>query len=411
MANKSFIFRLRPTTEQLETIKSHGGAARWIWNQMLAGNIEKYKAENKFNFNFAMCKLVTELRNAEATSWLSSINSQSLQAKCKDLDLALKNKITKKQAVGFPKFKHKSANDDSFRVPQFFKLSNKGIKLPKIDGWIKWKQHRKLQGKAKSITIKQDGEHWIAVVLCEVPDPIQRSAFAESEIVGIDVGLTDFVVQDNGHKVVNPKHLKHSEELLKSKQHSLSKKCKGSENRNKARARVAKLHRHVRNQRKDFQWKLASLITKNYAVVCMEDLNIKGMVKNHKLAKAISGAGWYGFKIKLTHKLQESGGILLNVNPRNTSKTCSECGCLHEGKMSLDIRTWTCLDCGTTHDRDANAARNIKAIAMDEINRVGTTQIYACGDASGGDLVQTKSSNVSLKHENLNTLVFGSSVL
>ena len=409
MANKSFIFQLRPTTEQLESIKSHGGAARWIWNQMLAGNIEKYKAEQKFNFHFAMTKLVTELRNSGTVEWLSDINSQSLQAKCKDLDTALHQNINK--VSGFPKFKQKSSNNDSFRVPQFFKISDKGIKLPKIDGWIKWKQHRKIQGKAKSITIKQDGEHWVAVVLCELPDVVQRTAFVESEIVGLDVGLTDFIVTDTGEKVKNPKHLKHSEKLLKSKQRKLSKKCKGSSNRNKARAQVAKLHRHVKNQRNDFQWKLASSITKNFAVVATEDLNIKGMVKNHKLAKAISGAGWYGFKTKLTHKLQESGGILVNVNPRNTSKTCSECGCLHEGKMELSIRSWTCLDCGTTHDRDVNAARNIKAIAMNEINRVGTTQIYACGDTSGGDSVQTESSHVSLKHENPDMLISGSSVL
>ena len=375
---------------------------------MLAKNIEKYKVEKKFNFQFAMNKLVTELRSSEATKWLSAINSQVLQQKNRDLDTALHRNIDK--VSGFPKFKQKSSNNDSFRVPQHFKISDKGIKLPKIDGWIKWKQHRKIQGKAKSITIKQDGEHWVAVVLCEVPDTIQRTAFVESEIVGLDVGLTDFIVTDTGTKVVNPKHLKHSEKLLKSKQRSLSKKCKGSSNRNKARAQVAKLHRHVRNQRKDFQWKLASSITKNYAVVAMEDLNIKGMVKNHKLARAISGAGWYGFKIKLTHKLQESGGTIVNVNPRNTSKTCSECGCLHEGKMELSIRSWACLDCGAVHDRDINAARNIKRIAMNEINRVGTTQIYACGDISGGDSVCTESSHVSLKHENPDTLVFGSSV-
>ena len=114
MVNKSFIFRLAPTTEQLESIKSHGGATRWIWNQMLAVNIEKYKVENKFSFHFEMSKLVTRLRSSEDTKWLGDINSQSLQAKCKDLDLALKSKITKKQAVGFPKFKSKHTNSDSF---------------------------------------------------------------------------------------------------------------------------------------------------------------------------------------------------------------------------------------------------------------------------------------------------------
>jgi putative transposase len=148
VANKAFTFRLNPTAAQLEIIKSHGGAARWVWNQMLDANIAKYKAEQKFNFQFAMNKLVTELRSG--TPWLSAVNSQILQQKNRDLSDAIARKISRKQAVGFPKFKSKHHNSDSFRVPQFFKISDKGIKLPKIDGWIKWKQHRKLRSPLQS---------------------------------------------------------------------------------------------------------------------------------------------------------------------------------------------------------------------------------------------------------------------
>jgi putative transposase len=406
MANKAFTFRLSPTPAQLESIKSHGGAARWIWNHMLARNIEKYAAEKKFNFFYEMCNQVPDLK--PANPWLGEINSQVMQAKCRDLDAAIKRKITKKASTGFPKFKQKSANSDSFRVPQYFKISSSGIKLPKIAGWIKCNHPRKLQGKAKSITIKQDGSHWIAVVLCEVPDMPQRQLFSTAEVVGIDVGLTDIAVSSSGKKFSNPKHLQASTKLLKSRQRKLSKKCKGSQNRSKARVNVAKLHRRIKNQRKDFQWKLAAEITNQYAVVCMEALNIKNMSKNHKLARGISGAAWGLFKTKIQHKLVEKGGILVDVNPRNTSKTCSECGSICNS-MPLSVRSWTCADCGVTHDRDINAAINIKVLGQ---NRVGTTRIYnACGDISGGDLVATESSHVSLKHENLDALASGSPVL
>ncbi|MCK9369676.1 transposase, partial [Candidatus Dojkabacteria bacterium] len=303
--NKAFTFRLNPTTEQLDSIKQHAGACRWIWNNMLALNIEKYDIEKKFNFQFDMNRLTTCLR--KEYDWLKGINSQSLQQKNKDLDAALKRKISKKSACGFPKFKKKSNNNDSFRVPQFFRLSNKAIYLPKI-GWIKWKVNRKLIGKAKSITIKQDLDNWVAVILTELPDIQQKQDFHISEVIGIDVGLKDFCVLSDGTKIDNPKHLQKSEEKLKRKQRELSKKVKGSNQRAAAKHKVAKLHRKIRNKRKDFQWKLVNSITKKYQVVCMENLNIKGMVKNHKLAKAINSVGWGMFKNKLSQKLNELGG-------------------------------------------------------------------------------------------------------
>ena len=347
---------------------------------MLARNIEQYNSEKKFIFQFDMHKLIPELRSEFL--WLSEIYSQSLQGKCRDLDAALKRSFAKKQGSksGFPKFKSKSHCSDSFRIPQGFKISGAGFKLPKISGWIKSNKPRKLQGKAKSITIKQDGEHWIAIVLCELPEVPQREAFNASEIVGVDVGLTDFIVLSDGTKVKNPKHYNKSEAQLQKKQRQLSRKTKGSCNRTRARKDVAKLHRRVRNQRKDFHQKLAFEITNRYAVVCMEALDVKRMVKNRRFSKNIGSAGWYGFKTKVGQKLEQVGGMLVEVDPRNTSKTCNSCGHVR-GVLTLDIRTWTCTECGVAHDRDVNAAQNIKDRG---INRVGTTRIYGCGDASGG---------------------------
>ena len=391
--NKAYQFKLKPTEEQTTLLKQHGGACRWLWNYMLDQNINKYDKEQKFIFQWDMNRLVPDLR--KEYPWLKDINSQSLQQKNKDLDSALKRKISKKSQCGFPKFKKKQNQSDSFRVPQHFKLSNKGVYLPKI-GWVKWKVNRKLTGKAKSITIKQDLHHWIAVVLVELPGVPQRNAFDISEVVGLDVGLKDFVVQSNGPKIPNPKHLKKSEKIVKKRQRILFHKTKGSNQRNKARIDVAKTHRHIRNQRKDFINKSVNEITNQYQVVCMEDLNIQGMVKNYKLAKSISSVGWYQFKNRLQQKLNETGGIMVEIDRFfPSSKMCSDCGCLNKD-LTLADRKWIC-DCGTNHDRDINAALNIR---NEGLSRLGTSRIYGCGDTSVGDMAYDISRYVSLKHQN-----------
>lgn len=393
MANKAYTIPLIPSPPQIVLIKQSAGAARWLWNYMLEYNNKNYKLTGKFVFNFDMNKLMPQLK--QENPWLSEINSQVFQQKNRDLDLALKRSFKKH---GFPKFKKKSINRDSFRVPQHFKLSNKKVYLPKI-GWIKWKPNRKLTGKVKSITIKQDLDKWVAVVLCEIPATPVRSAFAESECVGIDVGIKDFAVLSNGKKFSNPKHLEKSEKLLKKKQRKLSKKVKGSSNRNKTREQLAKIHRHIANQRKDFQWKLVAEITNQYQVICMENLNINGMKRNRKLSKSIAAAAWGTFKNKIQHKLQETAGIKIDIDRfAPSTKMCSSCNSLNNN-LTLKDREWKC-SCGVLHDRDINAAINIKKFGLNEINRLGTSRIYACGEAADGELTNISSSQVLLKQEN-----------
>lgn len=397
MNHKAYTIRLNPSAGQTEMLKQHGGAVRWLWNYMLSLNIEHYNEQQKFIFGYEQHNLLPELK--KEYDWLKQINSQSLQAKCMDLDAGLKRKIAKKSTCGFPKFKKKTNQSDSFRVPQFFRLSNKKIYLPKI-GWIKWKPHRKFNGKVKHVTIKQDLDNWVAIVTCETNDIPIRTDFINTDIIGIDVGIKDFAVLSDGTKIDNPKHFQNAEKLLKKKQQKLSKKNKQSNNRNKARYQVAKLHRKVKNQRKDFQWKLASSITKNYSVVCVENLNIDGMMKNRKLAKAISSVGWYSFNLKLQHKLSEIGGQLVKINRfAPSSKMCNSCGVINKA-LTLENRYWTC-NCGVTHDRDINAAINIKSFGLEEINRLGTSRIYACGESYDGDVARDTSSYDSSKQENL----------
>jgi len=394
MANKAYTIRLNPTTEQEQQLKQTAGAARWLWNQSLNATKQNHKKTGKFLFQYDLNKQIPELR--KQNDWLKEINSQVLQQKNRDLDTALKQSF---KTHGFPKFKCKHKNNDSFRVPQHFQLSNKGVKLPKI-GWIKWKPNRKLVGKAKSVTIKQDLDNWIAIVLCEIPDIQVRTAFAESEVVGIDVGIKDFAVLSNGIKITNPNHLTKSEKLLKRKQKKLFKKVKGSQNRNKAKKSVAKLHRHISNQRKDFQWKQVAEITNQFSVICMEDLNIKGMVKNRKLSKYINSAGWGLFKNKIRHKLAESGGLLVDIDRfAPSTKMCQSCGALNDN-LTLKDREWDC-NCGAHHDRDINAAINIRSFGLNKLNRLGTSRIYACGETTDGEPTKIGSSYVSMKQENL----------
>lgn len=392
--NKAYTFKLNPTEEQEELFKQHGGACRWLWNHMLDLNIKKYNEETKFIFQWGMNRLIPGLRNEYP--WLKDINSQSLQQKNKDLDTGLKRKISKKSNCGFPKFKKKQHQSDSFRVPQHFKLSNKGIYLPKI-GWVKWKVNRKIIGKVKSITIKQDLHHWMAVVFVETPDIEQRNSFHISECVGLDVGLKDFVIKSNGSKTPHPKHLSESEKLLKQRQKQLSKKQKGSNQRTKYKNKISKLHRHIKNQRKNFINKLVNEITNQYQVIGMEDLNIKGMVKNRRLSKAINSAGWYFFKKRLMQKLQETGGMLIEIDRfMPSTKMCGSCGVLNDN-LTLADREWTC-DCGAHHDRDVNAALNIK---NESLNRLGTNRIYGRGDTSDGDMTYGISNQVLMNHQNL----------
>jgi putative transposase len=371
---KTFEVQLLPTEDQLVQLKQHAGAVRWLWNQMLEANIQKYEQEKKFIFRFEMQRLLPELRKQHL--WLTEINSQSLHEQCINLNNALV-RIFKNKA-GFPRFKSKHDAADSFAVPQFFNICNRSIKLPKI-GRLKYAKQRCFEGKAKRIVVKQRDDKWFALISCELPDVPVRSV-AESEVVGIDVGIKDFAILSDGTKISNPKHLEKSEKLLRTRQKALSRKVKGSQNCAKARNSVAKLHRHITNQRKDFQWKLVASIAKKWQVVALEDLNIQGMMKNRRLSKAIGSAGWSSFKNKLNHKLAEKGGYVVEIGRfAPSSKTCSSCGLINDN-LTLNDREWDC-ECGVHHDRDVNAAVNIRNIGIKEIYRLGTGRIYACGVA------------------------------
>ena len=353
---KQFKILLKPNTKTND-IHKQAGACRFVWNHFLNRNIEQYQINKTFVWFNDMCKELTQLKKQTEYNWLKEVHSIPLQQRLMDLDKALKRM---KIGFGFPKFKSRKYQSDTFRHNQGFHLNNKTIKIPKI-GYIKWKPHRKLEGKAKSITIKQEQDKWYCSVLCEIPDIDTKQEFNTS--VGIDLGLKTFAVLSNGTQLDTPKFYRKAQNKLAQRQRHLSKKTKGSINRNKARKQVAKLHLRIRNQRTNQLHNWSKAITKHFDVVCMEDLNISGMIKNHCLAKAIADQGWNQFVQQIDYKSKLNGGLLIQIDRWYPStKTCNCCGA--KQNMTLDKRTYVCGSCGMEMDRDINAAINIEKIGL-----------------------------------------------
>jgi putative transposase len=399
--HKAFRYRLKPTELQEESLRQIGGGCRWLWNTMLAKNKAQYEANKTFVFKHEMIVSLPALK--KLNSWMSDLPSQTLQQRCFDLDAAIQRCF--RSGCGFPHFKRKDDASDTFRIPQtngHIKITKDAIKIPKV-GWIKWKRHRPIEGKLLSITVKQEGEHWYVVCLCRTGEAPELIDCAEEDIVGIDVGLKTFAITSDGEVFEagkpNLRRLKKAQRKL-SRIDSLNKKngIKKSNRRKVAKKKLAKIHAHIRNQRSDFHHKASRQIANAYTFAGMEDLNIKGMVKNHCLADAISKQGWRSYRSMCEYKLARKGGKVLLVDRFfPSSKTCSSCG--HKQNMPLNVRIFECESCGVVLDRDLNAGINLKLWAIREINRAGTVRIYARGDTSDGQADIYACSHVSLNRE------------
>ena len=357
---KGFKYRLCPTPEQEIVLRQHGGNARFLWNSMLALNQVEYQKSKTFVFFYDMAKKLPELKKVNFP-FLAVSHSQSLQQVCKDLDSALKGCF--RDGKGFPRFKRKGDGRDTFAIHQKFKVTKPRIYIPKI-GWVAWVKHRPLQGKPKGITVSQDGDQWYVSVKCELQVSLPEPTAGMIEgVEGVDLGLKDFLVSSTGEHIPHPKHLHASERRLKRAQRSLSRKKKGSNNREKARRNVQRFHRKIRNQRQDFLHKLSHDLVKNHDGIAVEALNVKGMMANHCLAKAVGGSGWGEFRRQLEYKALWRGKHYVEVDRFYPStQTCSECDSRKTGseKLTLSDRIFECSECGIRKDRDENAATNIK---------------------------------------------------
>jgi len=364
---KSFKFRLYPNKEQEILISKHLGSNRFVYNYFLNKRIELYK-ENQKTLTYYQCSNILPSLKKEF-EWLREIDSISLQQTLKNLDSAYQNffreikKGNKNQ--GFPKFKSKKDNRKSYRT-QFtktsaggnIKLNNNKIKLPKL-GLVKFAKSKEVTGIIKNVTISQvpSGKYFISI-LCEVPELIK---LPKSEInIGIDLGIKDFAITSEAEIIDNPKYYRKYEDKLAKLQRKLSKKQKCSKSRNKARIKVARLHEKIANTRTDFLQKLSTRLINENQIICLEDLNVEGMIKNHKLAKSISDASWSSFTSMLNYKAIWYGREISVVDRYfASSKLCNVCGWKYKD-LDLSVREWNCPECGRKHNRDVNAAINIR---------------------------------------------------
>ena len=371
--HKGFKFRLYPTKEQESMLLQQAGNTRFLWNKFLESNLKTYKDTQKFQFSYEMITSLPKLK--DKFEFLKLSFSQSLQQVGRQLDKALKESF--KKSKGFPKFK-KKGNRDSFTVPQRFSIHQKFVKLPKI-GKVKWVKHRKIGGNPKFLTVSRDGEQWYCSITCEVN--LTDKQYSNKNIVGIDVGLKEFVTLSDNTVIHNPRHLNKQLDKLKREQRWLSRKTKGSNNRKKQIEKIQTVHRKIRNTRKDFLHKTSSNMIAKYSGVVLEDLNVSGMMKNHCLAKSISDVSWYEFSKMLEYKSLWNAKYFIKIDRWfASSKICSSCG-NKKVDLTLKDRTYICESCGNILDRDYNASKNILTEGLNILKTTGGQPgSNACGD-------------------------------
>lgn len=346
--------RLYPNPQQQQLLEQSFGNCRWLWNHCLNLINQTYLDTGKGLSGYEVKKLIPQFK--KKYEWLTLTYSQCLQQVCLNLGVAFNNFFEKR--AKYPRFKSKHGKQ-SIQYPQNIKVALNHLTIPKI-GNVCAIIHKSIEGKLKTVTISKNcsNQYFAAILFDDGKKQPQRSK--EGKAIGIDLGLNHFAVTSDGSKFDNPRLLNKYQQNLQLKQQQLSRKQKGSSNRNKARKKVARVHRKITNCRADFLHKLSRRIVNENQVIVVENLNIKGMMQNHCLAKSIHQVGWGMFCTMLRYKAEAEGKIYQEVDRFfPSSKTCHVC--LNQvSSLSLDVRNWTCEHCQTTHDRDVNAALNLR---------------------------------------------------
>ena len=364
MKRIAYKYRIYPNTEQKIFFAKCFGCVRFFYNKSLTDMNEIYKSTGKF-------KNITPASYKEDYSFLKEVDSLALSNAQLNRNTAFKKFFSGK--CGFPKFKGKR-NDQSYTTNNQgsvkFSNNDRYISIPKCPR-IRIKKHRDFIGTIKSITVSMttDNKYYISLLVETDVEPLKESI----NTIGLDLGIKELIVDSNGKKYKNHKYLTKSQAKLAREQRKLSKMVKGSSNRNKQRIKVARIHRHINNQRNDYLHKLSKSIIDENQIICIEDLKVENMEQNHKLARSIVDASWSRFVSMLTYKANWYGKTVVKV-PSNyaSSQLCSKCGYKNSLTKDLRIRKWTCPECRSIHDRDINAAKNILSKGIEILTKDGT---------------------------------------
>ena len=371
LVQKAVKVQIYPRESDKELLAKHFGVRRFIFNKFLEIRQKEY-LENKVSIGYNACSaLVTEMKKQPEYEWLNEVNSQSIQAALKDLDGAYDRffrKISK-----FPKFKSKYNSRQSFKVPQFAKIDweAKTLKIPKFKTPFKFRgKHSAELIKINSVTISKNASgKYFASIQGEFEIPEKEST---GEIIGVDLGIKSLLIDSNGAEIKNERFLKKALKKIKYEQRQLSKKKKGSNSRNKQRKVLAKQYQKVTDQRNNYLHQVSTKLINDNQVIVLEDLAVKNMVKNHKLAQAISDVSWGSLVSMLKYKAIWYNRQVIQIDRfYPSSKTCSHCHHLMSS-MDLSIREWVCPSCGIHHDRDVNAAKNILRQGLNIMSGLGT---------------------------------------
>lgn len=369
---KAHKIRIYPNEKQQIQFQKTFGCVRFYWNFLLNQRITNYE-EKKKNADYQEDKTTyAALKKQEEYAWLKEVEAQPLCQAARDLNRAYKN--TFNSGFGFPKFKSKKKTKKSYRTAAGMKVDNKYCYISKV-GWIKMAEYLRFSGKIMNVTVSQTNSgKYYATFLVDTENTIKEP---DDGTIGLDLGLTHFCITSAGEKIDNPKYYHSLGKRLITEQRRLSRRLqeakkhnrKLSECRNyqKQKVKVARIHEKIFNQRNDFLHKLSSRLINENQVICIEDLNVKGMVKNHKLAKSIADVSWGEFVRQLEYKSNWYGRTLVKVDRYYpSSQVCSICG-HNDGKKELSVREWTCSNCGAIHDRDINASINIRTEGLSGI--------------------------------------------
>jgi putative transposase len=359
---KAYKYRFYPTEEQVQILAKTFGCCRYVYNWALRERTHAYYQRGERLSYEATAQRLTELKKQEAYAWLNEVSSVPLQQSLRHLDRGFRNFFEGR--TDYPTFKKKHGDQAATYMATAFKWDGKTLTLAKMDQPLSMVWSRCLPDGAtpSRVTVSKDpvGRYFVSLLVEEEITPLQVTP----KMVGLDLGLKSMVITSDGHTHGNPKFFAKEEKKLARAQRKLSKKKQGSKNRAKARQKVANIHARIAERRRDYQHKLSTTIIRENQVVCVESLQVKYMVQNHCLAKAISDVGWGEFVRQLEYKARWYGRTLVKIDKfYPSSKRCHDCGHILDS-LSLDIRHWVCPECGVAHDRDINAAKNVLAAGL-----------------------------------------------